>query len=243
MPKIRAHSIQVLKTFSEAEQFWATANAWKDSAFRYRRPLGNRRAFHEYLEKSSDGYRCVLYETPLVIYYANSIELQLDDRMSSRIFTDRIAPTGCQMISVHGRSIWKVNTPEGQRYYNKNSGYLEFDAAGFGVWQITSKFDELIERVLDRRIASQAQKIVRPYKLWYEATERLSGAKYSATNQYTASEIKTRLWQPNAHESYAELAKHAGTPSEILKRAYGFLGAYKYFPVPTSRLPKRRFYE
>ena len=235
---INTHNMPSLRSFHDAESFWNKAVAWKNRDQSWR-PLDDRRMDHKRLVKNSHGgFECTLYRTPLVIYYPDTVEVQLHHSNSSSMFIWRVAPKGLSLTSQNGMRFWEVNTPDGVRYYTSSRDGLEFSAQGNNIWQLENKPDHVNEWVYDRKIGAETRKLIKPYTIWYEASKRL-GLVVPRTFTRNTKYLRDLLERPDDSSIFLELNSQIGSPAEVIKAAYLLTGAHTQQSVPHDRLPRK----
>ena len=229
-----------ITSFSQAEAYWNGASAWKseDSSWR---PLAERRARHKRIVKLADGgYACVLYDTAMTTYYPDgSVLLNAHDSRSSHDFAHYVSPLGCTPVGHGGLMYWRVETPEGTRYYRPARERLHLRAVTSETWEVVGELPEApTERVYDRKLGAAARKTVKPYVNWLALTERM--ASKSVNQYYTPppSLVRHLITAPDDPEVYIQLLHAGGSKETVTRMAYEQMGAVRKVPTPYDRLPR-----
>ena len=240
---ITTHNLPSLRSFKEAEKFWAEAKPWKNQDQSWR-PLDDRRMKHKRLVKNSDGgYECTLYNTALVTYYPNQVKLAFHTSSSSTAFMWNIRPIGCQLATVKGMQFWSVDTPEGERFYTRSSGGLTLNLVKPGVWELANKPDTVEEWVYNAKQGAYVRKLLKPYTAWYDTTKRIGATlpnlRWGVPTDVIANALSVFEQEPQDHSQFLQMAEILGPPEQATRSAYKHLGAYTKVLVPHDRLPRR----
>lgn len=231
-----------IRSFKIAQEHWAGIKGWKNKPASWR-PLHTRRKQHVRLNRLNDeaGYECVLHSTPMVTYYANGdVKLIGHNSVSSREFAWRTTPAGVTPVSNNGYMYWKVDTPDGVRYY-RDQTYLMLTPAFNGRWQLLNEPVEETEKTLNLKKAAAVRKLLSYYDKWEKLTERLTGAyAYMHPTYPDRKDIRALLASPEDPELFARLRERIGSVDEFRNIAYELMGAYDEAVVPHDRLPKRQ---
>ena len=240
MWSISTYNIPTLHTFEAAEEFWNKTAPWKNKDESWR-PLDSVRMDHKRLVKTKDGgYACVLYNTALVTYYPDKVELELDSRASSSAFCWKVYPAGCSITSANGTPFWGIDTPEGNRFYTYSKTALILSKQPKNQWKLESVPDKPTEWVFDRKLGAQARKLLKPYRTWYETTERLGVKLRSSWHSVGAigKSLDMLINQPEGI-NFLEVSELIGSPAFALKEMYIHIGAHTKHNVPFDRLPRK----
>lgn len=238
MWSISIHNLASVSSLVHAQTVWDTAKPWRNEHASWR-PLDGRRMRHKRLVKSSSGYECVLYNTPMVTYLADGgVKLNCHDTPSSTSFAYRVSPDGCSPLSHKGQMFWRVRTDSGDRYYCGDQLHLKPTAAGN--WILVNEPSKQTEWAFDRKLGAQARKLVAPYTLWYTISQRMGVQlpSYEEPKNYKNSRIQELLQSPAEPEVISRVARHLGPPANARNSAYLHLGARYKQPVPSDRLPR-----
>lgn len=240
---IDTRSIARISSFEFAKERWESEKPWRNEHTSWR-PLDNRRATHKRIVKLQDerGYECVLYNTPLVTYFTDgSVALKTYDSLSSVDFAYRVAPQGCSALSHKGRMFWRVRTDDGMCFYTEGNQALILTPTAEGNWCLASQPAELHQWELDRSMAAQVRKLLKPYADWYRMTDRLGGLSHNrfpvtlVTGSPRAAETLQAITTP---ERFMTIAMTYGGPDNIRPALYEAAGARYKAPVPHTSLPK-----
>lgn len=231
-----------IRSFKQAQEYWAGAEGWRNKPASWR-PLQTKRKDHVRLNKlhGEVGYECVLYNTPMVTYYADGeIRLIGHDSASSHSFAWHTAPAGITPVTNNGRMYWQVDTPEGTRFY-RDSPLLELAPAPNGRWQLLNEPAKETEKVLDPKKAAAVRKLLSHYDKWEKLTSRLVGSDFRICPKYPPREdIQALLTSPQNPEMFARLRSAIGPVPGFREIAYELMGAYDEVAVAHDRLPRKK---
>lgn len=238
---IKTHNMACINSFAQAKAFWAKTAVWKNQDASWR-PLNNTRKFHMRLVKLSDGgYDCVLYNTSIVRYYRDRVELGCYSTKSTQAFAWRVKPVGCSPVSANGEMFWQVATPDSIKFYAEGKQRLKLAARGSGVWELTNEPQKQLIWQLDRGLAAQARKMVKTYANWFAIVKKLTG-KEPFTSTYLFDGKKDVLdfvkYHDNA-EMFKDFAVVYGNPKAVTKLLYLHTGARYSVPSTHDCLPKK----
>jgi hypothetical protein len=237
---ISTHSLKRISNFAEAEAFWAVAKPWRSQPESWR-PLGERRARHKRIVRinDGDGYRLMLFQTPVVTYFKNGdINLQTYNSASTQDFAWYMKPTGMKPHSMRGVMYWEFPSQEGPRFVRQGNDPLALAYVGTGQYQLTAKPAVDYEWVLDRKKAAATRKQLSHYKHWYDITSRLMG--HNIRREVLASEITALLHNSDNMDFFADTGTYWGPAEGMYLRAYELTGARTRVPVPYDRLPRKQ---
>jgi hypothetical protein len=240
---ISTRNLASIHSFETAQTHWNSQKPWREEHASWRQ-LDNRRATHKRMVKLSDdrGYQCVLYQTPVVTYFANgNVELRCYDSASTTTFAWCVKPRGCQPTSKSGRMYWVVKTDDGDRYYREASEPLHLQPTAAGNWKLISKPALDHEPGYDRKKGAEVQKALKNYRIWHDTTTRM-GRRAPNQHYFDVSDqkaiVRTLLDAPDNIEIYPLVAENAGSPTIVRETAYMLTGARYKSPVPHDRLPR-----
>lgn len=239
---IQTHHMANINSFAQAEAFWAKTAVWKNQHASYR-PLDGLRKFHMRLIKLDDGgYDCVLYNSSIVRYYPDRVELGCYSSQSTRAFASCVEPTGCSPVSASGQMFWQVATPDGIRFYAEGRERLKLAARGSGLWELTNKPQEQVVWHHDRGLATQARKMVKTYANWFAVVKKLTGREplHSSSSAFPEKPI---IFEFVKHHDDAQkfqiFADMLGSPKAVTELLYLHTGARYSTPSTHDCLPKR----
>lgn len=240
MWQITTRNMPSLHTFEAAKEFWDKTPVWKNKNSSWR-PLDSVRMEHKRLVKRDDGsYACVLYQTPMVVYYPDKVELKLHSSPSSSAFCWKVSPAGCNLASSNDQVFWGVDTPDGSRFYDYDKGALVLIKQPGNQWILESEPRSVTEQVYDRKLGAEARRRLKPYADWYNAVKRLGG---DLPGRFQTDHEKERglamLANQTGNINFLEVAKLIGDPAVVQTIAYEYIGAYSRQTVPHDRLPRR----
>ena len=241
MWSISTHDIPSIDTFERAAQHWADQKPWRGEHGSWRQ-LGNRRTIHKHMVKLSDerGYEMVLYQTPVVTYYANGdLALRVYDTPSTVQFAWCVCPNHLSVISHSGGMYWQVPTTQGKMWVRPERGALELKPVSEGVYEITSPVHRATEWKLDRSLAAATRKKLSHYDRWQKITHKMLGSRaaYGHVHRGVLTEL---LADPANTKIYNYVSTNLMPVSEFLQTAYELEGARYIVPVPMGELPKRQ---
>jgi len=244
MFSISTYNITPIHSLAQAVIAWDKTPVWRNQHASMK-PLDTVRMPHKCLVKLSldQGYDCSLYNTTMVRYCMDgSVELNCHDTTSSAQFVWRVAPNGCTPTSHKGRMYWRVRTDDGDRYYRCGVERLRLQPTAAGNWLLTNKADQPTEWVLDRKLAAQARKLVKPYSQWYAVSQRMgAGATqrlFHYGRDYRIPTIRQLLEDHDNPATFLAVAPEIGAPINARNSAYLHLGARTQQPAPFDRLPR-----
>jgi hypothetical protein len=238
---ISTNDLARIRSFAQAEEHWNEQKEWPNE-HASKRQLAGRRKKHLHLLKNWDdnAFGCVLYSTPIVTYRRDgSVKLRCYDSVSSNQFAWCVSPDGCRPVSHKSRMFWCVETELGDRYYREGPEPLLLTPTSPGSWRLDSVPDMQHEWAYDRKKGAAVQKLIKPYKTWYELTDRLMGVDdHDDRGQYGSRHIETLLSEANNFDAYPALRRNLGHPDLFIQTAYEVYGARHKVPVPHNRLPR-----
>ena len=238
---INTCDITCISSFEQAEKHWGEQKPWKNEGDT-KRQLAGRRKTHMSLVKSifDDAFSCVLHRTSVVTYFRNGlVQLRCHDSQSTQNFAWCVKPPGCNPVSFKAHMFWKVKTDSGDKYYRDDVSALLLEPTAAGNWRLMSTPQAMKEWAYDRKKGAEVQKLLKPYKTWYELTSRLVGERPYGSNPYNSRQkIEHLLENPEMLESYPMLYQQIGHPDGFRKQAYEYYGARTKQPVPHNRLPR-----
>ena len=231
-----------IRSFKQAQEYWTDAKSWRNKHTSWR-PLQNERKEHVRMVRidgNGGGYECVLYQTPMVTYYASGdIKLIGDNRSASHEFAWHTTPAGVTPTSANGKMYWQVDTPEGTRYY-RDDKYLMLTPVPNGKWELANEPIVEEEKTLDLKKAAAVRKTLSHYDKWDKMTSRLMGAWDQKYPRYPQRhDIRVLLEHPEDLEMFTRLRSELGPVSGFREAAYDIMGAYDEVTVPHDRLPRK----
>lgn len=226
-----------ISSYAEAEAHWNKTKLWANTN---KCPLSGRRETNKALSKLHDGsFECALYGTALVIYHPlGGVTLHTHNSLSSRMFMERVAPTGCCTRWTYGNTFWQISTDEGLQY-RLNS--IEMYPGANKTWRILRGGDQALETVKDKPLCAKIRRNLKMYASWYGVTSRLISIPHDhqpgALPYQRLSQIVDGPFEP---EIFPEIAPYLGSPSNysFYDRIYRVVGAIRHAPVPFNRLPR-----
>lgn len=241
MWSISTHDIPSIGNVDRAAQHWAEQKPWREEHGSWRQ-LGNRRATHKHMVKLSDdrGYEMVLYQTPVVTYYANGdLALRVYDSTSTVQFAWCVCPQYLSVCSHSGAMYWQVPTAQGKVWVRPERGALELKRISEGVYEINSPVQRNTEWKLDRSLAAATRKKLSHYDRWQKITLKMLGNRnmFGRVHRGVLTEL---LNDPTNTEIYSLVSTNLMPVSEFLQTAYEIEGARYSMPVPMGELPKRQ---
>jgi hypothetical protein len=242
---ISTRDLKCVGSFEAAQTHWNGQKEWRNQHHSWRQ-LGNRRAYHKHLVKLADerGYQCVLFQTPMVTYFASgNVELRCHDSVSSNMFAWYVRPRGCRPLSKGRCMYWEVVTDEGVRYYRESREPLHLQPTAAGNWKLITSPAEEHEWVYDRKKGAEVQKALKNYQIWYSTTTRMGQVhpKRHFYNSYDQrNTLQALMAAPDDIALYPVVAEQAGDPTVVRNAAYTLTGAHYKSPVPYDRLPRER---
>ena len=238
---IDTHNLKQIHSFAAAEKFWQDSKPFKNQDKSWR-PLDNVRMPHKRLVKRDDGgYDCVLYNTAIVKYYPDGVELDFYGTTSTKAFAWCVSPNGCSMVSANGVQFWQVTTPEGERYYPASMNPVRLKLLADGCWKLDGPVNTAHHWAYDPKLGAAARRIIKPYKSWFEVSVRL-GAKLISnwiTPKPTSAHLDLLIAAPDNVIIFPKLVHGLGKPQDALAALYRHMGAQYRAAVPHDRLPGR----
>jgi len=239
MWSISTRGIRSIHSYEAAAEFWADSKPWDNKPNAV--PLDDRRMQHKSLVKNALGeYECTLFQTAMVTYAKDAVYLRCDNRVSSNMFSNCVAPAGCQPVSHKGTMFWQVSTEAGQQFLCEGVTPLKLQLVSPGIWTLVNKPGTPHEWVYDRKLGAAARKAVKLYCVWYETSLRLGMDLPTHVHgfDYAIPQICELLEKPDVLENFPALARRIGPPINAVNSAYLMTGARKKMPVPFHRLPR-----
>lgn len=239
---ISTRNISRISNFDSARLAWERAVPWKNRPESWRQ-LGERRAHHKRIVKLNDdrGYECVLFNTPVVTYWADgSVTLRTYDTQSTQAFAWCVKPTGCMPASTRSRMFWNVKTDDGDRYYQPATEALHLKPTPAGNWLLTTEPAKHFEQKYDPKKGAAVRKTLKAYTTWFAAAQRLGAHikvsdPWSRTIGRVARHPKDNFQNP---ESFIQIAQDLGPPESIRGAMYQLELAHYNVPAPYDRLPR-----
>lgn len=227
-----------VRSYAQARAHWAGEQPWRNELTSWR-PLQDKRKKHVRLvrlDEGGGGYACVLYQTPMVTYYANGdIKLIGHSSAASHSFAWYTSPAGVNPVSANGYMYWQVDTPDGMRYYRGKD--LRLTPAPTRGWQLLNNPVEETEKTLNLKRAAAVRKLLSHYDKWEQLTSRLAGDRGYLTQR---TSVQALLNDPQNPKLFAKLHDSLGPAAGLRETAYALMGAYDVVIVTHDRLPRKK---
>jgi hypothetical protein len=225
-----------ISSYEQALAHWKKTKSWANND----RPLSGRREKNKALRKLTDGsFECRLYETPLVTYHpAGQVTLLTDDRLSSRMFMERVAPLHCSPVSAQGRTFWEIRTRDGAQFRLNRTEIIPNDDK---TWRVLYSTGQATEQFRDKSLCAKIRRNLKMYANWYGVTSRLMNLPGGGHVAHLSNTRLTQLTErPLEPESFMEFAGEAGDPCRysFYDHIFRATGALRTIPVPFDRLPR-----
>jgi hypothetical protein len=164
---IQIHKMNCFSSHAAAAAYFAKTTPFKDSQ---NRPLENKRMSHKALVKHADSsFSARLYRTDMVTFYKDgNVGVQFDGRQSSVKFSDCFVPKGMHIKSSDGM----VLVVDGNTYRSNTELIFEPDQES---WKLLNPqhADLFTKKVVDRKKAAAARKLLKPFLEWATTYLRL----------------------------------------------------------------------
>ena len=240
---IDTRDISRVNNLTTAERVWNAAVPWRNEHTSWRQ-LGGRRHKHKRLVKLSNdgGYQCVLFSTPVVTYYADGkVALRCHDTTSTQRFAWCVRPNWMRPESHCSDMFWKVDTPDGERFYREGREPLVLAPVAGNYWELITEPKQMVEWKYDPKLGADVRKKLKPFCAWAELTTRILGhyhKRYAITG--TRHDVGYLLAHPDDIEVYPKMFELFGYSKHLIDSAYLATGARSLVPAPFDRLPRKQ---